>query len=789
MALVASVLEGPSSARHSAVELRVRGRVQGVGFRPAVWRMARRCGLDGDVRNDADGVLIRLAGPPASLDQFRALLEREPPPLAQIRSVEVANFAGSLPQGFSIAQSAAGTAHTEISPDARICDDCATEIADPGDRRYGYPLTNCTHCGPRLSIIRGQPYDRDRTTMAPFPMCDACLAEYRDPANRRFHAEPTACPDCGPVVRCLTLPGVVDAGADPIGFAAAGLKSGDIIALKGVGGYQLACDAANAAAVTKLRAGKRRDGKPFALMARDLAVIRRYAALSAEEAHLLASPQAPIVLLDALPSVGLPEAIAPGLATLGFMLPTSPLHALLLRDCDRPVVMTSGNFSDQPQITDDSAACEQLGAIASHILLHDRTIAGRVDDSVVRFMAGSPRLLRRARGYAPAPIALPPGFEAAPDILALGGELKATFCLIKDFAAILSQHQGDLEHPAAFDDYRKNLALYRGLFDHAPLAIAADLHPEYLSSKLATTMPEPLIQVQHHHAHAAACLCDNEYPLDAPPVLGVVLDGLGWGGDGSFWGAEFLLADYHDYCRLAAFPKVAMPGGAAAVREPWRNLYAHIRSAIGWEAFRAEFPDLAAMLSAKPVATIEAMIARGLNASPASSCGRLFDAAAAALGLGPDRQSYEGDAAARLEALASADPGNALYPAPLGRFDAEGVRRLDLAPLWLALFQDLGSGTPPGVIASRFHHSLAAAIATTCATLAEARRFRTVALSGGCFQNRLLFEQTERRLLAAGFNVLSHRQVPANDGGLALGQAVIAAARLIAPHARSLSCV
>jgi len=767
-----------------AVELRVRGRVQGVGFRPAVWRMARRCGLDGEVRNDADGVLIRIAGQRAGLDEFRALLESEPPPLAQIRSVEVTNYAGSVARGFRVAHSVAGTAHTEISPDARICDACAAEIADPGDRRYGYALTNCAHCGPRLSIVRRLPYDRERTTMAPFPMCDACLAEYRDPADRRFHAEPTACPVCGPKVRCLDLADGINTGGDPIRFATERLKNGGILALKGVGGYQLACDATNEAAVALLRAGKRRDSKPFALMARDLAVIGDYAVVSPDEAHLLTGPGAPIVLLQALVPVRLPHAIAPGLGTLGFMLPASPLHALLLENFDRPVVMTSGNFTDEPQITDDGEACERLGAIASHILLHDRAIANRVDDSVVRFMAGAPRLLRRARGYAPTPIPLPVGFETAPDILAMGGEQKATFCLIKDGAAVLSQHQGDLENPVAFDDYRKNLALYRELFDHAPRAIAADAHPEYLSSKLARGRAEPLIEIQHHHAHVAACLCDNLYPLNAPPVLGVVLDGLGWGGDGSFWGAEFLLADYRDYRRLAAFPAVAQPGGAAAVREPWRSLYAHIRAAMGWERFSAEFSDSAAvpLFASKPRATIDAMIAHGLNAPAASSCGRLFDAVAAALGICPERQGYEGDAAARLEALAGTcpEPGD-LYPLPLAYTHGEDVRRLDLTPFWLALFQDLARDVPESVVAARFHHSLAAAVAMTCTTLATTHCFSTVALSGGCFQNRLLFEQTEYLLHAAGFTVLSHHQVPANDGGLSLGQAVIAAAGLVTP--------
>ncbi|HEX4711178.1 carbamoyltransferase HypF [Phenylobacterium sp.] len=782
-----------ASAARRAVEIRVRGRVQGVGFRPAVWRMACGLGLDGDVRNDAHGVFIRLSGPSADLSAFQSLLKREPPPLARIESVEVANLPGALPPGFAIVESVGGGAHTEVAPDARICPACEAEIGDPADRRFGYALTNCTHCGPRLSIIGSIPYDRAGTTMAPFAMCDACLAEYRDPADRRFHAEPIACPTCGPRVRCVALvDGAPDVGGNDIAFAASRLTQGDIVAIKGIGGYQLACDATDAAAVARLRAGKRRDGKPFALMARDLAVVRAYAVLSAEAASELASPRAPIVLLPARSAPALPEGVAPGLRTLGFMLPTSPLHVLLLKSFDRPLVMTSGNISDQPQIIDDDEVRERLAGIAAYVLTHDRAIANRVDDSVVRIMEGEARVLRRARGYAPAPIRLPAGFETAPEILAMGGELKATFCLVKDGQAILSQHQGDLEDPTAFDDYRKNLSLYRKLFDHRTAAVAADAHPEYLSSKLARALPGPLIEIQHHHAHIAACLCENEVPLDMRPVLGVALDGIGWGDDGTFWGGEFLLADYRGFRRLAALKPVAMAGGEQAIREPWRNLYAHIRASMGWPAFRAAFGalDAAALLDGKPHATLDAMIAAGVNAPIASSCGRLFDAVAAALGLCDGRQAYEGDAASRLEALAEAsgdDMGNP-YPVALAAPDAGGVRRLDPAPMWAALFEDCASGTPVGAMARRFHRGLAEATAATSRALAAEGGFDAVALSGGCFQNRLLFEETARRLRLAGFTVLSHRRVPANDGGLSLGQAAVAAARLIQARKETTLC-
>ncbi|MGI8840298.1 MAG: carbamoyltransferase HypF [Caulobacteraceae bacterium] len=776
----------------------MRGRVQGVGFRPTVWRLAREHGLGGEVLNDAQGVLIRAGGDAARIEAFLAALKAGPPPLARIDAIEARAFSGPLPVDFRIAASVEGAAHTQISPDAAICPACAKETLTPGGRRYRYGFTNCTHCGPRLSIVQGLPYDRGKTTMAPFALCEACLTEYRDPADRRFHAQPTACPACGPTARLISLAddGLdVEAaeGADAIEAAANRLRAGAIVAVKGLGGYQLACDATNAAAVEGLRRAKKRDAKPFALMARDLAVIRRYCAPSAGEVRELASPRAPIVLMRADGPRSLPAAVAPGLTTLGFMLPTTPLHLILLSGLDFPLVMTSGNVSDEPQVTDDGEARQRLGAIAGHALVHDRQIANRLDDSVVRFMAGKPRLLRRARGYAPAPIALPQGLRGAPDILAMGGELKSTFCLVKDGEAIVSQHQGDLEHPAAFDDYRKNLALYRELFDHAPAAIVVDRHPQYRSSKLGARLAResglPLIEVQHHHAHVAACLAENGRALDAAPVLGIVLDGLGLGEEGALWGGEFLLADYRGYRRVGALAPVAMPGGDQAAREPWRNLYAHIQASMGWGEFTARHGDLdlATALAAKPLATLDAMIAEGINAPPASSCGRLFDAVAAALGVCRDRQAYEGDAAARLEALAAAEPGAGAEPGggeggyPLAIEPSPDMLTLNARPLWPALFDDLAKGAPASLVAARFHRSLARAVvamADRLARFAGARRFDTIALSGGCFQNRLLFEAVARDLGAAGFDILTHARLPANDGGLSLGQGAIAAARL-----------
>ncbi len=789
-----------------AVEIRVRGRVQGVGFRPTVWRLAREHGLCGEVLNDADGVLVRVGGSTKAIAEFIARLWREPPPLGRIDRIETQAFSGTLPVEFTIAESEAGTAHTQVTPDAAICSACAEELLDPFDRRYRYPFTNCTHCGPRFSIVTGIPYDRIETTMSAFPMCEACAAEYRHPADRRFHAEATACHTCGPKARLVRFDGRAvsfdqHSMLDDVDAVCGLLQKGEIVAIKGLGGYQIACDATREDTVLRLRALKKRDAKPFALMARDLDVIRRYCDVGAEEERLLKSPEAPIVLMPASGPERLPDAIAPGLKTLGFMLPTTPLHLLILRRMNRPVVMTSGNLSDEPQVISESDAYERLAGIAPYALVHDREIANRIDDSVARVVAGRARLIRRARGYAPAPIKLPPGFETAPDLLAFGGELKATFCLLKDGEAILSQHQGDLEDALTFADYRKNLALYARLFDHEPEALIADRHPEYLSTKLAHERARadgvPLFEVQHHHAHVAACLAENGWPLDAPPVLGIVLDGLGLGDDGTIWGGEFLLADYVHYRRLGTFKPVAMPGGAAAVREPWRNLYAHLAAELGWAQFAMNFDDLElfSYLEAKPRATLDAMIKNGLNAPLASSCGRLFDAVSAALGLVRERQAYEGEAAARLEAIVDEDALRnedelLAYPLNIPNLRGSGLPYIESLAMWQAILGDLILKTPLPVMAARFHKGLAKAIAAMARKLSRrddpaGARFDTIALSGGCFQNRILFEEVTRRLEAEGFTVLSHALVPANDGGLALGQAAIGAAQLISAKNKS----
>ncbi len=776
-----------------AVEIRVRGRVQGVGFRPRVWQIAQDLALSGEVLNDSEGVLIRVYGRASKIITLIETLRHAPPPLADIVAIETRNFGDYLADGFKIVESERGSARTQISPDAATCATCAAEILDPFARRFRYPFTNCTHCGPRLSIVRAVPYDRATTTMAPFMLCSACEGEYRDPADRRFHAEATACHICGPKARLTRFDGRVfnfeqHSMLDDVDAALSLIQKGEIVAIKGLGGYQLACDATRADVVDRLRALKRREAKPFALMARDLAVIARYSTVDDLERAALQSREAPIVLMRADGPERLPESIAPGMSTLGFMLPSTPLHILMLRRMSRPVVMTSGNISDAPQIIDDAEAARLLSPIAPFVLRHDREIANRVDDSVVRRLDGAIRVLRRGRGYAPAALQLPPGFAGAPEILAFGAEMKSTFCLIKDGQAILSQHQGDLEDAATFADYNKNLALYRQLFDHAPTLLAADLHPEYLSTKLAHKAAlkrhVPLEQIQHHHAHAAACLSENQRPLDAPPVLAIVLDGLGSGTDGTLWGGEFLLADYRRFERLGTFKPVAMPGGAQAAREPWRNLYSHLLAEMGWASFSMNFNEipLFAALQSKPLATIAAMMKTNSNAPLASSCGRLFDAVAAATGFCFDQQAYEGEAGARLEAIAcrktlAEESDDLAYPLSIPRLKGSGLPYLEPLGMWQALLGDLILQTPVSVISARFHKGLAKAIGIMARKLrGEPGRFDTVVLSGGCFQNSVLIEQVAARLRADNFTVLTHTKVPANDGGIALGQAVIAAA-------------
>jgi|SRR5215831_842988 len=777
------------------VEIRVRGTVQGVGFRPTVWRLACDEGLVGEVLNDGFGVLIRTTGTPGVISHFLNRLHQEAPPLSQIESIETQVLSLLDYEDFRIAESVSGENCTRVTADAAICAACRAEVLDRAERRFAYPFANCTHCGPRFSIVKEVPYDRCNTTMSDFPMCALCTAEYEQPADRRFHAQPIACPTCGPTVWLEQPdnrePSAQLRAADALQSAIELLKTGAVIAIRGLGGFHLACDATNQASVQRLRERKHRYGKPFALMAKDLDTIRRYCKLTSAEAELLQSPEAPIVLLAAGGPDTLPAGIAPGLNTIGFMLPYTPLHLLIMQQMNGPLVMTSGNISDEPQVTTLDRARSGLPKIADALLMHDREIANRIDDSVVRIVAGRPTLMRRARGYAPAAVQLPPGFENAPDLLAFGGELKATFCFIKNGAAILSQHQGDLEDVSTFEDYQKNLQLYSRIYDHEPRLLVADMHPEYLSAKLAKQRAadegRPLIEVQHHHAHIASCMAENGLALDAPPVLGVAIDGLGFGEDGTIWGGEFLLADYRHYRRLAAFKPVAMAGGVQAIREPWRNTYAHLVAGPGWDNFVENFSslELHRYLKTKPLATIDRMLETGLNVPLASSCGRLFDAVAAALGLCADHALFEGQGAMQLEALAESCPRSAAgSPYPFNITEQPGgLLLLESTAMWTSLLQDLCAQVSLAPIAARFHYGLAGAIRdlivrilTTDPTTLDVS---TIALSGGCFQNKLLIEEVVRLLEAAGLRCILQTKVPTNDGGLALGQAAIAAARYL----------
>jgi hydrogenase maturation protein HypF len=760
-------MEDEPPPRREGRLIRVRGQVQGVGFRPFVWLTARALGLDGDVRNDAGGVAVRAAGPPAALDALTAALRDGAPPLARVEAVEAAPLdPAGLGPGFAIAATEAGAPRTRVAPDAAICPACRDEILDPAARRRGHAFANCTHCGPRFSILRSIPYDRASTTMAAFPMCAACRAEYENPADRRFHAQPVACPDCGPRLWLERDGGRED--ADPIGAAAALLRAGAIVAVKGLGGFHLATDARSEAAVARLRARKRRPTKPLAVMVGDVAEARRHAAASEDEAALLGSAAAPVVLLR---SAGEPLApsVAPGRGTVGVMLAATPLHVLLLRAFGGPLVMTSANVSGAPMETELEGVRARLGDVADAFLAHDRPIARRLDDGVARVVAGAVRWIRRARGCAPQPLALPPGLAAAPPVLAAGGDLKAALCLTRDGAALLTQHLGDLDDPRTFGEWERAADDAAALFDHAPAAVACDPHPGYRSTAWARARAAaaglPLVEVQHHHAHVAAAMAEHGWPPDGPPVLGVALDGLGWGGDGTLWGGELLLCRYDRFQRVAWLRPAPLPGGDAAAREPWRCLFGRLTAAG---------IDPAPWLPGRPLATLAAMVAKGLNAPLSSSAGRLFDAAACAAGVAPDRQTHEGEAAAAIEAAAYTAPGALADPYPFG----EDGPAVDPAPMWRALLADRVAEAPAGVMAARFHAGLAAALADRAAREADRGGAGAIAVTGGVAQNALLLDLMLRRL--GGRRVLVPSAAPAGDGGLALGQAAAAAARLSA---------
>lgn len=744
--------------------IEVSGIVQGVGFRPCVYRLASELCLSGTVTNTAAGVTIEVQGAREQVEEFVSRLPCELPPLARVTQLEAREIPCAPEDGFRILPSRAGEDRRAlIPPDVAVCADCLRELFDPADRRYRYPFVNCTNCGPRYTILREVPYDRPATTMAGFAMCAACAREYADPGDRRHHAQPLCCPACGPRLALVDRGGAAVSG-DPIERAAALLRAGKLVAVKGIGGYHVAALATSEEAVAALRARKRRSERPFALLVADVAAAEELVALEDGERRALESPRRPIVLARRRAGAAVAASVAPGNRILGVMLPYTPLHHLLARALGAPCVLTSGNPSGEPIAYDDGDARERLAPVADFFLVHDRPILAPCEDSVVRVRRGRELPLRRARGWAPGPVPMP--FAVERPVLAYGAELKSTFCLAAGRHAFLSPHLGDLESFATLRAFTAGIAHFEQLFDAAPAVVAHDLHPEYLSTKLALEREGVRTEgVQHHHAHAVACLAEHG---ETGPALAVCFDGLGYGDDGALWGGEFLVADAVGFARRGRFRPVAMPGGAAAMREPWRMAAAYLDAAGIPEAD----PALAGRNRDRWGAILQ--LARSGVGSPASSSvGRLFDAAAALLGV-RDVASYEGQAAAELEQLA--DPAErGAHPA---RVEPAG-ELLEVAgeDLVCALLDDLRRGVPRPVAAARFHGGIAQAIAAVCRRLRDETGLATVALGGGVFQNALLLERAEQALARAGFRVLVHERVPPNDGGLAYGQAVVAAAR------------
>lgn len=752
----------------------IRGVVQGVGFRPFVYNLAARHRLAGFVRNQTGSVQIEVEGEGPALDRFLTELADRPPPLAEIEHLSWEPRAPLGEVRFRVESSEDdGASPVFVSPDVAVCPDCLAELFDPGDRRHGYPLLNCTNCGPRLTIILDAPYDRSRTTMAPFPMCPACQAEYDDPTNRRFHAQPTACPACGPGLRLLDADGRPLPTPDPLGQFAEALPDGRIGALKGLGGYHLVCDARAGSVVAELRRRKHRDEKPFAVMVPDLSAAATLVEISPAEHTLLRSPRAPIVLMRRRLPDGLAEEVAPRNPWLGLMLPYTPLHHLLMRAVGGiPLVMTSGNRSDEPIVHRDDD-WQRLAGVADLFLIHNRPIHVRCDDSVTRVVDGVELPVRRSRGYAPRPIALP--LSCPRPLLAVGGQLKATFALGRDRQAFLSHHLGDLDHYDAYQAFERDVALYQQLFAVTPGTLVHDLHPDYVTTNYARKQAAQsginLLAVQHHHAHMASCMAENGL---TEPVLGVTFDGTGYGSDGATWGGEFLVGDYRSFRRAAHLRYVAMPGGDRAIHEPWRMAAAHLHDA------EMAFAPLTARIRPTEWRTIHQMLQRHLNSPLTSSMGRLFDAVAALAGV-RDRVSYEGQAAMELEWLAAEVPPDRTYPFALDpphqvQNTMEAPLVVDTRPLIRAVAAEVLQEVEAAVIARRFHSTLTDMIAAVCTRLRQTTGIATVVLSGGVFLNVLLTCETCARLRSEGFRVYRHRLVPPNDGGLSLGQLAVAAA-------------
>ena len=756
----------------------VTGVVQGVGFRPFVYRVATELGLAGLVGNDSSAVFVEVQGPHAALTEFARRLVDDAPPLARITEVRAKVIPLAAEETFRIVPSrdTAG-ARTPIPPDIAVCADCVRELSDPADRRYRHPFITCTNCGPRFTIIRALPYDRPATTMADFPLCERCAAEYGDPADRRFHAQPLACRDCGPTLWFETEPGVspVTGADDALAAAQDALAAGKIVAIKGIGGYHLACSAGDEDAVTRLRSRKSRGGKPFAVMARDLDVARGLAGINADEEAVLTSPARPVVLLSRLAGASVADGVAPGSPWLGVMLPYSPLHHLLFApvpgsavQAPDVLVLTSANRSDEPICYTDLDVAQRLPVLADALLTHDRPIHVPCDDSVVRVVDGRELPIRRSRGYAPLPVGLG---RAVPSVLAVGGELKNTFCLTDGESAFCSAHIGDMGTWETLRAFERSVGQLTGMQATPAVRLAADLHPGYLTRGWAerNAGERPLDLVQHHHAHVVSLLA--EHGRLGEPIVGVAFDGTGYGTDGAVWGGEILLlgGDSHRFTRAAHLAPVLLPGGDTAVRNPWRMALSHLTSAgIEWAG---DLPPVAAATPAE-LRLLKSQLKSGAGCVPCTSMGRLFDAVASLLGV-RHRIAYEGQAAIELETLASADT----FPR-LKIMAEDGM--LDPAPLLAGLVERVRAGVPRELLASAFHAAVADAVAEVVSAVGRANGVQVAGLTGGVFQNVLLLRLCRERLRSEGFEVLTHRVVPPNDGGLALGQAAVSALGAVA---------
>lgn len=758
----------------------VRGIVQGVGFRPFVYGLATKHNLKGWVCNTSEGVKIEVEGEAQAIRQFQLELKTKAPPLAHIENIAITYHPPTGYKGFEIRHSIAEEGKYQlISPDIATCKACLSEVLSPDNRRYRYPFTNCTNCGPRFTIIKDMPYDRPKTTMRHFQMCPQCQAEYNNPLDRRFHAQPNACPKCGPRVELVDAQGKIAASPDPIASASQLLRKGKIIAIKGLGGFLLACDASNKTAVRTLRQRKKRPFKPLAIMVTDIDEVKKHCYVSPEEEKLLSSPQSPIVLMRWKGNSPVSREVAPNLEYLGVMLPYTPLHHILLRDSQLPLVMTSGNLSEEPIAKDNDEALRRLSGIADYFLMHNRDIYSRYDDSVAIVERGTSQLVRRARSYAPYPIHLK--FKTK-QVLGCGAQMNNTFCLTRDNYAFLSQHIGDLENIETLEHFDNTISLYKRLFRIEPEIIAHDLHPDYLSTRYARELGSSgvkLIPVQHHHAHIASCMADNG--LDTP-VIGVAFDGTGLGSDGHIWGGEFMVADYQSFNRVAHLEYLPLPGGDAAIKRPYRIAISYLLTLLGENALNTVIAKAAKQsqshfmkkVSKVEIQIIKRQIERGLNSPLTSSMGRLFDAISAMIGIRGEID-YEGQAAVELEMIAyKGNHTNSKETYPYHIVEDNGIRIVKLGDLLSAIVEDLGQNVPQGRISIRFHNTIAQMTNAMCQLMANETGIKQVALSGGVFQNRLLLTKTASLLENSGFQVLTHRQVPCNDGGISLGQAVIA---------------